>query len=305
MRILAIDGGGIRGVIPAYLLMKLEEQVQRPLRELVDVVAGTSTGAIIAAAVATGKEMKDVYQLYEEQGKRIFEKQSPFVLWEPFYKNKSLKTQLKKEFGNIALKDISFPLLIPTVNITKGKIHVFRSGYHAHREDDKQIKLWDAVLSSCSAPIYFPPNNVQNNYLAADGGLWANNPSLLCLTEGVHYFGKTMDQIKILSIGTGRQKIHFKLKDKKRGWGLREWISFHFSPFTIKPTLLDLALHLSSESISYHCQLLCKENFFRVNKELGEEIPIDDFNYVDKLVTIANDMYRCHSDEIVRFLNLK
>jgi patatin-like phospholipase/acyl hydrolase len=302
VRILCLDGGGIRGVFSAYILMKIEQDMKRPIRELFDMSAGTSTGSILASAVVLGKSMTEMVEFYQSCGKRVFDRKSMLGIFNSLYDNVSLKKILRQEYGEVTLGDIKYPLIIPSVDISTGSIHVFRSKYEPKFNLNEHVKVYDAVVSSCSAPIFFPPYLIQDNYLAADGGLWANNPSLVCLTDAIHHFEKGIDETKILSIGTGNQKITFNRKSRDNLWGLSKWIRIKLSPFKITPKLIDLALNLSSESISYHCQILCKENYLRINTDLDKEIPIDEFSYTDELMVMADQVYTQQRDRIIHFL---
>ncbi|WP_025027714.1 CBASS cGAMP-activated phospholipase [Caldalkalibacillus mannanilyticus] len=300
MKVLSIDGGGIRGVFPATILQCIEQRVKEPIHKHFDLLAGTSTGAIIAASLTLEKSMSNVVKMYEIHGKDIFHKQSFLALFQTFYKNKRLKSALRDFFGEIRLGDISIPLVIPTVNISKGKTHVFRSGYFHESPEDHSIYLWEAVLSSCSAPIFFPPIRADHRFLAVDGGLWANNPSLLCLTEAMVQFGQTISDIQMLSIGTGEQEICFPAR-KAKGWGIQSWLPLQFHPFKLTPKLLDLALNLSSESISAQCQVLCGSKYVRINQELHQEIPFDDVTSVRKLIQMAEKVYQKQQKDILPF----
>ncbi|WP_342431429.1 CBASS cGAMP-activated phospholipase [Neobacillus sp. FSL H8-0543] len=301
MKILCIDGGGIRGVFAIEILQAMEEEFQQPIGDLFDVVAGTSTGAIIAAAVSLNKKMDEIQESYKVYSSKIFKPQAKLGLFKTVYSDRHLRLLLKKAFGELTLDDIKKPLLIPAVDITHGKPFIHRSNFGHHENTDLSIKIWDAVLSSCSAPVYFPPNNVENRYLSIDGGLWANNPSLVCLTEAIYGFETGLEDIKILSVGTGLQKIDFTNVNGEH-WGVRKWLPFHFPSMRITPKLLDLALHLSSESVSYHCQLLLKEHYLRINEELGEEIPFDDVNFIEQLSELGRKVYKKRRAEIIKFI---
>lgn len=301
MKILCIDGGGIRGIFAIAILQALEEEVGHPVGKLFDVVAGTSTGAIIAASVSLNKKMKEVHESYMLYGEKIFKRQAKVGLFKSVYSDRSLRHLLKKSFGDLELEDIFTPLLIPAVDITHGKPFIHRTNFGNPENGDLSIKLWDAVLSSCSAPVYFPPNKIGEEYLSIDGGLWANNPSLVGLTEAIHYFQKGMEEIQILSIGTGLQNIDFTI-DKDKYWGINQWLPFNLPSMKVTPKLLDLALHLSSESVSYHCQLLLKEHYLRINEELGEEVPFDDVRYMDVLSELGRKVYDNQKENILNFI---
>jgi patatin-like phospholipase/acyl hydrolase len=301
MKVLSIDGGGIRGIFAIAILQALEDEYQQPIGDIFDLIAGTSTGAIIAAAVSLNKNMNEIQKSYQDYGKKIFVRQAKVGLFKSVYSDRYLRFLLKQAFGELTLEDIHKPLLIPAVDITHCKPFIHHSNYGHPESDDLSIKLWDAVLSSCSAPVYFPPNNVDKKYLSIDGGLWANNPSLVCLTEAIHYFNKSLEDIKILSLGTGLQTIDFT-DDNKKYWGVKHWLPFHFPSLKVTPKLLDLALQLSSESISYHCQLLLKDNYLRINEELGEEVSFDDVTYMDELRELGKNVYKKRRDEIIKFI---
>ncbi|MHC0035548.1 CBASS cGAMP-activated phospholipase [Pseudoneobacillus sp. C159] len=304
MRMLCIDGGGIRGILAVIVLQALEEELQKPIGESFDGIAGTSTGSIIAASTALGIEMEQVLQNYLQFGEKIFTKQATVGLFKHVYTDRYLRRLLKNSFGEVTLEDIQKPLLIPTVDITHGRPFIYRSNFGNPESKDLSIKLWDAVLSSCSAPVYFPPNNVGNEYLSVDGGLWANNPSLVCITEAVNHFHKHLDEIHILSLGTGLQRIDFSISKGKK-WGVNLWLPFHLPTMRVTPKLIDLALHLSSESISYHCQLLLKDRYLRINEDLGEEVSFDEVWSKDILLELGKQLYRKKRDAILRFLDEK
>jgi uncharacterized protein len=301
MKLLCIDGGGIRGIFAITILQALEEELGHPVGEMFDVIAGTSTGSIIAASISLNKNMKEIYESYKYYGEKIFTRQAKVGLFKSVYSDRSLRHLLKNAFGEVKLQDISKPLLIPAVDITHGKPFIHRSNYGHPDNEDLSIKLWDAVLSSCSAPVYFPPNKIGDQYLSIDGGLWANNPSLVCMTEAIHFFNKSMEEINILSIGTGLQNIDFT-NGKEKYWGINQWLPFHFPSMKVTPKLLDLALHLSSESVSYHCQLLLKDHYLRINEDLGEEVPFDEVKYMDVLSELGRSVFKRQSDEIFSFI---
>jgi patatin-like phospholipase/acyl hydrolase len=298
MKIICIDGGGIRGVFALAILQAMEEECGQPIGDYFDLIAGTSTGAIIAASIALKKDMSEVLNNYQTYGVKIFVRQSKIGLFKSIYSDKYLRLFFKKAFGEMTLKEITKPLLIPAVDITHGKPFVHCSNFSEHGASN--TKLWDAVLSSCSAPIYFPPNNVNNRYLSIDGGLWANNPSLVGLTEALHIFKEELTNIKILSLGTGNQNINFSM-DAEKNWGVRQWLPFHLSSMKVTPKLLDLALNLSSESVSYHCQLLLRENYLRLNEQLGEEVPFDETEAIHFLIELGKQVYRKRREDIMKF----
>lgn len=302
MRMLCIDGGGIRGVFPIAILQAIEEEYKTPVGDLFDVIAGTSTGSIIAASAAMNTDMDKLMQSYQTYGEKIFVRKAKVGLFKSVYSDTYLRRLLKRAFGETSLADIKKVLLIPAVDITHGKPYIHRSNYGFSNDHELSIKLWDAVLSSCSAPIYFPPNNVNNQFLSIDGGLWANNPSLVCITEALRHLETDLREIRIFSIGTGKQKIDFTI-DENKYWGVRQWLPFQFPKMTVTPKLLDLAMDLSSESVTYHCCQLLGANYLRLNQELTEEIPFDDIRCMSDLARLGRQVYFKNRDEIDAFLS--
>ncbi|KMJ59489.1 patatin [Bacillus sp. LL01] len=301
MKMLCLDGGGIRGVFAVSILQEIEREYKQPIAELVDLVAGTSTGSIIASSISIKKPMEEVLVGYKVYGKKIFTRQAKVGLFKSIYSDRQLRRFIMQAFGKRRMADITSPLLIPAVDLTHGRPFVHRSNYGNKAAKDLSVHLWDAVLSSCSAPVYFPPNNIGNDYLSIDGGLWANNPSMVCITEGVGYFKMKLEDMAILSIGTGLQKIDFTIQ-KNKYWGVKQWLPFHFPSMKVTPKLLDLALQLSSESVSYQCRNLLGDNYIRLNKELGGEVSFDDITYMEELIELGQAVYHEQKEVIRGFL---
>ncbi|MDF1510330.1 CBASS cGAMP-activated phospholipase [Robertmurraya sp. DFI.2.37] len=305
MKVLCIDGGGIRGVFAVAILDEIEKELGKPIGEAFDLIAGTSTGAIVAASVALNKKMSEVLDYYKRYAEKIFLRQAKVGFFKTVYSDRYMRRFFQKAFGDYCLADIEKPLLIPAVDLTNGRPYIHRTNFgHAPNENDLSIKLWDAVLSSCSAPLYFPPNNMEGKFLSIDGGLWANNPSLVCLTEAMQQFEENFENVTIVSIGTGKQKIDFSNKTDQ-DWGARQWLPLQIPSLKVTPKLLDLALHLSSESITYHCEQLLKGNYIRVNEDLGREIPFDEVKYIDDMVNLAKVCLRREQDNILQAISVE
>lgn len=215
-RILSIDGGGIRGVYPAHILRNIEDRLRINLYDNFDMIAGTSTGAIIAAGVASKIPTANIVKMYKEHGSKIFQKQRLMIpgehlikmlrpMFNSLYDVRYLENLLTDVFKNSRLGDIEKPLLLPSTDIGNGCVHVLKSNYSGTFTRDTSVFIKDAVLASCSAPTYFDPHKLEN-YLLADGGLWANNPSLAAVIEAQKRLNIDPNDIKILTIGTGHSK---------------------------------------------------------------------------------------------------
>jgi uncharacterized protein len=281
--ILAIDGGGIRGVYPAYILKRIQENSLINYSEYFDLIVGTSTGSIIASALAYGIPIEKVLYLYENRGKKIF-KRNFFGfggLIASKYSEAALEKQLQEVFGELKLSDAKTKLLIPATNIERGEVHVFKSPYRSDYVRDKNVKVADAVMASCSAPTYFNPRQV-GPYLLADGGLWANNPALVGYIEAVGKLSIRKEDIKILSIGTGLGYTGYEINNhKKRIWGfLSGWN---------RTQLVESILSLQSQSAENMLDVMMPtDQCLRVNFKTDKKIHLDKLHIVDSLKSRAD-----------------
>lgn len=165
-RILSLDGGGIRGVVAATMLAAIEKQINQPLHEYFDLIAGTSTGSILACAIASGRSSQEIVELYQQKGSIIFPYKTRFSLKRfplifksgfsaPKFSNRGLIEVLKEALGNTTLFDINSPLLlIVSYDTISRKPIIFKSW----RQDKGygNIPLWEACVCSAAAPSYFP-----------------------------------------------------------------------------------------------------------------------------------------------------
>jgi len=297
LNILAIDGGGIRGIYAAHLLDRIQKETGINYTEHFDLIAGTSTGSIIASALAINYPISDVVSLYDEHGDAIFSNRllGWFGALLPKYSNKALKNQLHSIFTDKTLSDTSTNLMIPATDIGNGSVHVFKSPYDSNFVRDKNVLIADAVLASCSAPSFFKPHTV-NEYLLADGGLWANNPSLTCLIEAKKRFNVELDDVKLLSIGSGiGHHFYDQKKNDLRGWGiLTGWGG---------PKLLDTILNLQSESTKNMTELLLKpDQSLRINFEVSGKLALDDTSSILNLKSKADRDFTHNAKIISKFL---
>ena len=300
--ILSIDGGGLRGVFPAYILQCLKERLGLNIFNYFDMISGTSTGSIIAAGIACNIEPSEIVEIYKIEGEKIFSKKIksfwPSKYKQGFhskYKNTTLKSVLEKKFKKIKLGDIEKPLLIPATDIGNGGVHVFKSNYSDQFSRDKDVFIKDAVLASCSAPAYFDPTKV-DSYLLADGGVWANNPSLAAVIDAQYRLGININNIRIFSLGTGQSLTLYGTNQNKQ-WGLLNgWENIEF---------INFLLSLQAQSIQNYLQLLLgKEQLIRINFETELPLPIDDVRIIDDLISRADKMFTHNTSEFKKFFNL-
>ncbi len=178
-RILSLDGGGIRGIVAAKMLATIEEKIGQPLHEYFDLIAGTSTGSILAAAIATGQRSEDIIEMYRTKSQIIFPYKSRFSLKRiplilqygpsaPKYSDAGFIKVLKEALGERKLFDITTPrLLILSFDTIDREAIVFKS-WHKDKHQDRDtgkgyldVPLWEVCLSSASAPTYFPAHKLE------------------------------------------------------------------------------------------------------------------------------------------------
>lgn len=298
-KILSIDGGGIRGIYPAYILQCIQERLGIHVFDHFDMIAGTSTGSIIAAGIACQKPPSEIVSLYKKHGAEIFG-QKIKSLFPPIFKqgahskyeNKNLKKVLNDEFGDIKLGDIEKPLLIPATDIGHGGVHVFKSSYSKNFTRDTNVAVKHAVLASCSAPAFFDPVKI-DNYLLADGGVWANNPALAAAIDAQYRLNVDMKDICILSLGTGQSRTSYGTKDKKN-WGLLTgWKNLEFISFL---------LSLQAQSIQNYLQLMLDKNqLIRLSFESDKPLPMDDAIVLNDLISRADRTFSHNSEKLMQF----
>lgn len=303
-KILSIDGGGIRGVYPAHILKCFEEKLGINLLESFDMIAGTSTGSIIAAGIACNIRATEMVNMYKEHGADIFKKKKsriPFkiqstatqLMRESVYESGGLSDVLKGVFNDYTLGQIAKPLILPATDVGNGGVHVFKSAYHPDFIRDRSVKVRDAVLASCSAPTFFDPHKV-DEYLLSDGGLWANNPALVAVIDAQKRLGINYDDIQVMSIGTGHSKVAYGLKHKG-GWG--------FATGWRRKEFINFMLSLQSQSAFNYLKLHLKpEQILRIDFESDTDLPLDDVSEIDNLISLADKDFTYGSKEINNFV---
>lgn len=294
LHILALDGGGTRGIYSAQLLAQVEEIYNVRIKACFDLIAGTSTGAIIAGAAVAEIPMTEIVELFESEAPDIFRKKwyrNPLFFSK--YSNEKLAEIIAHHIPATPLSEVTTPLMITCSEITTSELHIFRSNYTEKVNDmkssDGDVCLRDAIVASCAAPTFFAPKNIKNRLLS-DGGLWANNPSLAAYTEALTTFGKNPSQIKILSIGTGHSISMYR---KKRGWGfLSGWGGIK---------LVSFVMTLQSQASANLINRLLKENYLRIDPKINFW-DIDTVKQSDNLKSLAERDFKTNSAEIDAFI---
>lgn len=236
MRILSVDGGGYLGLASASFLAAVERHFSVHSRERFTLFCGTSTGAIVALALASGMTGEEVAVLYERLGKRVFP--NGFPLWRQYrylrslassrYGNGELKTVLLDAFQGLTLGDLMNEgkrVMVTAFNMSTGKPRVFKTDHSARLSTDNGYLLRDIALASAAAPTYFPLVRLRSPSSGVvetfcDGGVYANHPALLAYVEAITELGIPPSAVQLLSLSTPRAAL--AEHDSSRSWLQRQ-----------------------------------------------------------------------------------
>ncbi len=214
-RILAIDGGGIKGVFPAAFLAGLEERYLggKPVTRYFDLIAGTSTGGIIALGLGAGLPAARLRNFYINRGGEVFPPARlgrlgvlgrgamSYVLYR--YNRAALSRLLLESFGSLRLSQSSARLCVPAMEGLYGEVFVYKTPHHPDYHLDGAKLMATVGEATSAAPTFFQPLRDGSGYVLVDGGVWANNPTMIALTEALSCFDVSRDQVRILGLGCG------------------------------------------------------------------------------------------------------
>lgn len=293
IKILSIDGGGIRGIIPAVVLNYLEEKTGKRIYEMFDFISGTSTGGLLTLFVNKVKPFsgKELLALYEgEQARVIFpDVKHPIkkLLKGPKFEVTGIDAILNYVVGDMTMKDTIKPCLVTSYNTEQGCAEFF-TNYEKRYEN---LKLSKVMRATSAAPTCFEPVYIDGFGTYIDGGVAANNPALcayvevlkLLRKEGINPYSK---KIIVVSLGTGVLKLSHTYNEMKN-WSAIKWVT--------KGPILDMFYEGNSTTVEYQLrQLLPKEDYFRFQAYLPQddkkmkEMDNADSKNVAKLKDLAN-----------------
>jgi patatin-like phospholipase/acyl hydrolase len=294
-RILALDGGGIRGIFSTTVLERLEEAVPRLLQKF-DLFAGTSTGAIIACGLAAGMEPEDLTEIYRTQGPLIFDDswlddvKDLGGLTGAEYGNSHLRLILESVFerglGLKTLGDLRRKVLIPSFDLDDGgdprrppeRLRSWKPKFFHNfpgPDSDSHERIVDVLMRACAGPVYFP---TVDGYI--DGGVVANNPSMVALAQALHpgTGGQRLEDVALLSIGTGHSATY--IPGDHLDWGYVKWA---------RP-IVRLCIDSQMDVARYECQQLLGARFHRVEELFEWEMRLDDWEKVGDLRVLAEEV---------------
>tara|TARA_R110000787_G_scaffold36424_2_gene92990 strand:- start:920 stop:1909 length:990 start_codon:yes stop_codon:yes gene_type:complete len=218
-RILAIDGGGIKGVLPAAFLAAIEDVTGKRIVDHFDLIAGTSTGGIIALGLGLGLPAADILSFYRERGPSVFGwPESRPARWlrntcwiaRPKFSPNALRDALTDVFGARRLGESATRLVIPAFHRDQQAVYVFKTAHHSRFAMDYRESAVDVALATAAAPAYFPAHRLPSGSDLLDGGVWANNPTGLAVVEAVGVLGWSGHDLKVLSLGCTEEPMIFR-----------------------------------------------------------------------------------------------
>ena len=288
-KILSLDGGGIRGLMTAIILDRLNLTNPGWL-DNVDLLAGTSTGGFIALGLAHGLKPTQLRDLYEKKGKKIFDDswlddlKDIGGLTGADYDNKNLRRELKKTFGNTRLKNLKKRVLIPVFDLDNENKNVKKRSWAPKffhnfpgADSDGTALVRNVALYTSAAPTYFPS---VDGYV--DGGVVANNPSVAALaqTQDTRAFKipPKLKDVVLLSISTGKSLVY--IKGKKHDWGYAHW----------GKSIIQIMMDGVTGVADYQCRQILKKKYCRIEPIFppNETFNMDDVTKIPELVSFAN-----------------
>ncbi len=336
-KILSIDGGGIRGIFPAMVLTNYEAELKAKglekwqVHQNFDLICGTSTGGIMAIALALGIPAKEIYELYLDNAQVIFGNKKGFLKRFRYaaHKRDELERLIKEKYKayhngedgeDPRLKHCKTHVAIPIYDLMEGRPSVLKNKYHDAFVRDFHIPAYQAALATSAAPTYFNPYST--SYLdlngldkpfqnKVDGGVFANNPTLNGIIEAQKAFNLELKDIAVLSIGTGHQRFCDAGIDKKKrhriNYGVCYWMLEDG-----KKRLIDVFMQGQTQQVQNLISILKNgidrrepDNFayIRIDTQLDESCPIEmdetDKEKLTKLAEKANIEFQNNATKIL------
>ena len=298
-RVLAIDGGGMRGLIPARVIARLEELIsaeageERRLADCFHLIAGTSTGGLIALGLTAPDPASpgrprlrgtDLVNLYLDEGPRIFgdtlHKLISLGGWiAPKHSPKELERALRERFGETRLRDALRELLVTSYDMAEPGPHFFKR-WRARQSDDGDVTMVEVGMSTAAAPTYLPSRGLGGRALI-DGGVFAANPAVAGVVEALKRRADEPHDLSpgdllLVSLGTGQHEVGHRQSEVRR-WGRIGWIW----PRRHDPALISAFLDGQSDSAHHWAEILLNREpggrrYYRFQARLSEGTPLDD-----------------------------
>jgi patatin-like phospholipase/acyl hydrolase len=295
-RILALDGGGIKGVFTAAFLSEIERMTGKRVADYFDLITGTSTGGIIAIGLGLGLPASEILCFYLKHGPVIFPSVGVHVRswlllrWLICGKHDPapLKAALHEVFGDKKLGHSRTRLVIPAFNVLDGSIALFKTAHCDRFKQDYLRSCVDVALATSAAPTFLPAHDIGDGRMYLDGGVWANNPILVGVLEAMVNVGQRPDQVDVLSIGTTEEPFHVPEVLRKRGGSWR-W----------RARLAALFMQAQADGVTKQATILLGTAPYRVNPTVeAARFSLDDARQISDLRGLGIDRAR-HEEQYI------
>ena len=218
--VLSIDGGGLKGVMPAAFLAEVEQATGCRVVDHFDLVVGTSTGGIIALGIGLGLPCSQILEFYKEKGPEVFGLSGGRVrtglrrakrwikqLFTNKHPSESLQQALYGVFGESVLGNSQTRLVIPAWDSIQRHPRLFKTAHHQRFELDYRESVVNIAMATAAAPTYFPAYQPDGGLELVDGGVWANNPSTVAAVEATAVLGWPSESVLLLSLGCTNERL--------------------------------------------------------------------------------------------------
>lgn len=281
-RVLALDGGGVRGLVTALILQEIETRTQRRIADLFDLVAATSTGAIVGLALLRpgpdgrpARTAQEVVDYYLATSRTVFDRsawqrvRSGEGLLQAKYRSAALERVLAEEFGDVPLTDALCEVLVATYDV-RGRGPCFFKSREMQSGGQRPQTMRDVLRATSAAPTYFTPAEMRDGateLACIDGGIVANNPALCAYAHALDLAKQLpapfeADDVAVLSIGSGEIGFDYATRATLLG-GALAWA---------KP-MLDIVLDAQEDVVEYQmARLLPEERYRRLQPDLTETV---------------------------------
>ncbi len=214
-QILSLDGGGIKGLFSAAVLSAIEDDLSVNIVDHFDLITGTSTGGIIALGLSIGMRPREIVEFYLSKGPTIFPSGLTTKWWHWFgskFSQEPLKAALEKCFKDKRIADCTKRVVIPAYNLGEDDVYLFRTPHAERLKRDWKVPIWKVALATSAAPTYFPCSRHVDSLRLIDGGVWANNPTMVGIVEAYGTLDVPLDRLHVFSIGTSDAVNHRRRK---------------------------------------------------------------------------------------------
>jgi patatin-like phospholipase/acyl hydrolase len=282
-QILSLDGGGIRGLFSAAVLAAIEEDLGTVLVDHFDLIAGTSTGGIIALGLGLGLRPREIVDFYLTHSGVIFRDPAAMRTLRHWlrakYSAEPLARALRQVLGDRLFGESSKRLIIPSYNVGEDDVYLFRTPHAERLRRDYRVPAWKVALATAAAPTYFPGCREVDCARLIDGGVWANNPTMVALIEAVGTLKVPVERVSILSIGTydAVAKRHRRVDHG----GKMAWLRDNAA--------IDLILRAQSIGTNNHVSFLVgADHLLRIDPKVpAEDVVLDNVRSLDELIARA------------------